>query len=135
MTKATQLEPAFPVLTPPQIERIAARGRSRTVERGDVLIREGDLVVPFFVVRRGAIEIVLLGSTGAEIPIVTHGAGQFTGEVNMLSGRRTMVTARATEACELVCLTRERLLDLVQTDAELSDIIMRAFILRRIALS
>jgi len=127
-------DPAFPVLTPPQVARISSHGRRRLAAPGDVLLSAGDLVVPFFVVLRGAIEIVLPNAMGGETSVVTHGPGQFTGEVNMLSGRRTMVTARATEESELIELDRERLLELVQTDPELSDIIMRAFVLRRVGL-
>ena len=58
-----------------------------------------------------------------------HGPGQFTGEVNMLSGRRALVRSRATEAGEVIELDREHLLALVQTDSELGEIIMRAFIM------
>ncbi|HKG18620.1 MAG TPA: FAD-dependent oxidoreductase, partial [Candidatus Limnocylindrales bacterium] len=60
--------------------------------------------------------------------------GQFSGEVNMLSGRRALVRARAIEPGEVVEMDREHLLVLVQNDAELGEIIMRAFILRRVEL-
>ena len=63
-----------------------------------------------------------------------HGPGEFTGEVNMLSGRRSLVRGRAVGAGEAIELSRDELLSLVQTDAELSEIIMRAFILRRVEL-
>jgi thioredoxin reductase (NADPH) len=61
-------------------------------------------------------------------------AGQFTGEVNLLSGRRALARARVTVAGEVIALDREQLLALVQTDAELGEIILRAFILRRVEL-
>ena len=66
--------------------------------------------------------------------VVEHSAGQFTGEVNMLSGRRSLVQARAIEASEVIELDQEHLLSLVQTDSEISEIVLRAFILRRVAL-
>ena len=127
-------DPAFPILTPAQIERIAKHGRAREVKRGEVLVEAGDLVTPFFVVTRGQIEIVQPTPTGGEVQIVVHGPWQFTGEVNMLSGRRALVRVRAAEPGEVIEMDRERLLTLVQTDSELSEIIMRAYILRRIAL-
>ena len=66
--------------------------------------------------------------------MTVHGPGEFTGEVNMLSGRRSLVRARATKPGKVIELDHQQMLGLVQTDAELSDILMRAFILRRVEL-
>ena len=63
-----------------------------------------------------------------------HGPGQFTGEVNMLTGRRSLVRAQVSEPGEVCELDRERLLAIVQTDSEISEVLMRAFILRRVEL-
>ena len=123
----------FPTLTPEQVARIAAHGRVRTVREGEVLVEAGDHDVPFFVVKSGRIEIVR-PSGASETLIVLHEPGHFTGEVNMLSGRRSLVRARATGPGEVIELDHENLMALVQTDAELSDIFMRAFILRRVEL-
>lgn len=123
----------FPVLTPPQIARVAAHGRARAVRAGDVLVEQGDKVVPFFVVTSGEIEIVR-PSGASETHITSHGPGHFTGEVNMISGRRTLVRMRVTQDGEVIEVDRDRLLSLIQTDAELSEILMRAFILRRVQL-
>src|SRR6185437_2742161 len=92
-----------------------------------------DTSVPFFVVKTGEVEIVRPFGTN-ETLITIHSDGEFTGEVNMLSGRRSLVRARATRASEVIELDQQDLLGLVQTDAELSDILMRAFILRRVEL-
>jgi thioredoxin reductase (NADPH) len=126
-------ERLFPTLTPSQIDRIAAHGRRRTVARGDVLIDIGDRIVPFFVVLTGELQ-VLRPAGSAEALIVTHRHGQFSGEGNMLTGRRALARVRVSEAGDVLELNREQLLALVQNDAELSDIFMRAFILRRSAL-
>jgi thioredoxin reductase (NADPH) len=66
--------------------------------------------------------------------ITTHHAGAFTGELSMISGQRCMVLGRVTEAGEFLELSAEGLHLLIAKDAELSEIIMRAFILRRLAL-
>jgi len=130
MDRAAQ---AFPVLTPAQIERIAAVGRRTASPAGQVLFDAGDQNTHFFVVIAGAIEIVQpVGDV--ERPVVVHRAGQFTGEINMLSARRSLVRARTTEQSELVVADREALRGLVQRDAELSEIFLRAFILRRVEL-
>ena len=132
-TLASPAEQMFPTLTPAQLARIAEHGRVREVHPGEVLVEAGDPVMPFFVVRTGRIEIVRpSGSTDTLVAI--DGPGQFTGEVTMLSGRRALMRVRAAEPGEVIELDRESLLALVQTDAELGEIIMRAFILRRVEL-
>jgi thioredoxin reductase (NADPH) len=129
----SRVDHVFPRLTPAQIARIASHGRVRQMRRGDVLVEPGQQPVPFFVVTAGQIEIVR--PTGATQSVVAvHQPGQFTGEVNMLSGRRSLFQARATESGEAIELDHEQLLALVQTDAELGEILMRAFILRRVEL-
>jgi thioredoxin reductase (NADPH) len=126
-------ERTFPRLTQQQIARVAAHGRVRATAAGEILIRAGDRAPAFFVVLSGSVEIVQPGPR-AETLIVTYQAGQFTGEVNMLSGRRSLVQARVIQAGEVLELERERMLDLVQRDAEIGEILMRAFILRRVRL-
>jgi len=84
-----------------------------------------------FVVTAGSIETVRMVGDVEEI-IVTHGVGSFTGEVAVLSGRRGLARNRAREAGEVIEVDRSRLMALVQTDSELSNILMRAFILRRL---
>lgn len=132
-TQGARPEHMFPTLTAAQVARVAAHGHVRKVQRGEVLVEAGDHDVPFFVVTAGQIEIVRRSGT-AEAVIRALGPGEFTGEVNMLSGRRTFVRLRASVAGEVIELSREHLLGLVQTDPELSEIFMRAFILRRVEL-
>jgi thioredoxin reductase (NADPH) len=123
----------FPTLTPRQIARIATYGHARRIQPGDVLVEQGDRAVPFFVVTAGEVEIIRPSGT-AETLVAVHGPGQFTGEVNLLSGRRALVRARATKAGEVIEVDHEHILALVQTDSELSEVLMRAFIFRRVEL-
>jgi thioredoxin reductase (NADPH) len=120
----------FPTLTGTQIARVAAHGKRRSIEPGEVLIEPGQSDVPFFVVTAGEIEVVR-PCDDEETSITVHRPGGFTGEVNMLANRRALVLIRAVVSSEVVELARDQLLALVQTDPELSDIFMRAFILRR----
>jgi thioredoxin reductase (NADPH) len=123
----------FPTLTAEQIARIAAHGRRRATTRGEVLVEVGDKVVPIFVVVAGEIQAVR-PTDRAETLIVSHHAGQFSGEANVISGRRSLGRLRVSEPGEVIQLDREQLLALIQTDADLSEIMMRAFILRRLEL-
>src|SRR6266508_4538799 len=133
LTLSSGVERMFPTLTPAQIKRIAVHGRVRSIQAGEVLIEAGAHVVPFFVITAGRVEVIRpSGST--ETLVAVHGPGQFTGEVNMLSGRPALVRSRASEPGEVIELDHEHLLALVQTDSELSELIMRAFILRRVEL-
>jgi len=121
----------FPVLTTAQMARIATHGRMRPVNRGEVLLEAGEHSAHFFAVISGEIEVVRQSGTGEELVAVFQ-PGMFTGEVNMLSGRRSFVQLRASEPSEVVDVDRERLMELIQADSELSEILMRAFILRRV---
>jgi thioredoxin reductase (NADPH) len=132
-TLASGVERMFPILTPAQVKRVAAHGRSRSISAGEVLVEAGAHVVPFFVVTAGRVEGVR-PSGSIETLVALHGPGQFTGEVNMLSGRPALIRSRVREPGEVIELNREQLLALVQTDSELSELIMRAFILRRVEL-
>ena len=124
---------AFPILTEGQISRIRPVGKVRRVERGEILFEPGDTDVPLFVLLSGKMEIVQPGLTG-ERPIAKHQPGGFTGEITMISGRRCLVRGRVTEPGEFLELSGEGLRSLIARDAELSEIFMRAFILRRLEL-
>ena len=82
---SSRLEKIFPTLTSAQISRVAAHGHIRRVERGEVLVEQGDTLVPFFVVITGQLEIVRpYGSY--ETLVTVHDSGQFTGEVRAERG-------------------------------------------------
>src|SRR5262249_37971467 len=130
---ASRSDQIFPTLTSAQIARVAKHGRTRTVRSGEVLVEQGDRAIPFFVVISGELEAVRPTGTIETLLLIVR-AGQFTGEINTLSGRRAMARIRARQDGEVIQLARESLLALVQTDAELSEILMRAFILRRVEL-
>jgi thioredoxin reductase (NADPH) len=123
----------FPDLTPAQIDRIRPGGKLRRVEPGEILFRPGDTRLPFFVLLSGGMEIVQTDLTGERL-ITTHRGGAFTGELSMISGQQCLVLGRVTAPGEFLELSPEGLRSLIARDAELSEIIMRAFILRRLAL-
>jgi thioredoxin reductase (NADPH) len=126
-------EHVFPKLTAAQVARVAPHGRVRRVGHGEVLLAAGDPSTRIFVVTTGQVEVVRVGGDVEQLVAVFR-AGQFTGEVNILSGRPSLAQIRASEPGEVIEVDRENLLALVQTDAELSEILMRAFILRRVEL-
>src|SRR5438094_3108637 len=120
-TLSARVERLFPTLTEAQMARVAAHGRRRRVVRGEVLVEAGSRAVPLFVVVSGELQV----SDAADTVIVTHRPGQFSGEANMITGRPALAHVRVSEPGEVIELNHEQVLALVQTDAELSEILMR----------
>jgi thioredoxin reductase (NADPH) len=133
MSMASAAERMFPILKPEQIDRAASHGYLRQVQAGQVLVEAGQPNTRFFIVKTGQLEIVRPPGTDEQF-VASLGSGQFTGETSVLAGRKALVRIRVRETGELIELEREQLLALVQTDSELSEIFMRAFILRRVEL-
>ncbi len=127
---SSRVEQIFPALTEAQMRRLITHGTPRSVRAGEVLVEVGDGEIPIFVVLSGELEI-LRPSLTQETLIRVIGPGRFTGEINTLTGRRSFARVRARQDSEVIQIAREKLVELVQTDAELSEIVMRAFILRR----
>ena len=128
-----QHDHVFPTLSAAQVSRIAAHGRRRSTSRGEVLVEVGDRPVPVFVVVSGELQAVRPTDRG-ETLIVSHRAGQFSGEANIIAERRALGRLRVSAPGLVIELAPHQLRAVIQTDAELSEILMRAFILRRLEL-
>ncbi len=124
---------AFPVLTPAQIDRIRPYGTARTVRAGEILFEPGQPGMPCFVVLSGKLEILMTSLSGEHV-FVTYGPGGFSGEIVLISGARSLSRGRVAEPGEFLEVSADALRSLIAKDAELSDLFMRAFILRRQAL-
>src|ERR1700730_10772104 len=122
----------FPHLTPVQIARLSAHGRKSAIQKGEVLAEPGDRL-PMYVVLSGSIEVVQPTLDG-ETLIVVHTAGSFSGDVGTLRGISAVVRMRVREGGEVLSIDEAHLRTIFQADAELSELFMRAFILRRAAL-
>src|SRR6186997_3375279 len=95
-------------MAPNVIDRISSVGRRRDMRAGEVLFDVGDQNTRFFVVLSGTIDVVrLIGER--EEPVTAHHAGEFTGEINMLSARRSIVRARAAGDGAVLAVDREEL--------------------------
>ncbi len=131
--RETRREQIFPELTPAQIARLEPHGRRIATRRGEVLSQPGDRQRELLVVLSGSVEIVRPGLAGEEL-IVVHTPGHFSGEMSILRGAGSLVLTRVREEGEVLALAPQELRAVVQTDYELSELLMRAFILRRVAL-
>jgi thioredoxin reductase (NADPH) len=126
-------ETLFPVLDDAALAVLDRIGTRRTVAEGDELYRQGDQTYEFFVVLTGAIDIVIADGDAedGERLIAHHGPGSFLGELNLLTGLRVFVTARVVEGGEVIAVEREKIRQVMRTDAHLGDTILAAFIARR----
>lgn len=122
----------FPRLDEKQFAVLERYGERRRLNTGDVLFIEGDRHIPMFAIISGTIEMSR-GSGETHHVLGVHGPGSFSGEVGTLAGRAAVATGRVTSDAEVIAIDEESLRALVVAEAELSETIMRAYILRRVA--
>lgn len=126
-------EELFPELSDAQVARLLPYGIEGSVGAGDIVFDQGDSQHGVFVILEGTLELLSV-SNGLETSLAVYGARKFTGEVNQLSGRRSLVRCRAREASRLLEISRANLQRLMQSDAALGEILLRTFIMRRVYL-
>ena len=124
----------FPKLRPEEIERLRRFGEVERYKAGDLLIVTGERSPGMFVLIAGTVAVCARDGLGHVVPIIEEGPGQFLAEVGQLSGRPSFVDARATSDVEVLLISPERLRGVIIAEAELGERIMRALILRRVAL-
>jgi thioredoxin reductase (NADPH) len=130
LENSSEIEAMFPKLDAAQIERLRSFGRERHAQPEEILFDRGDSAHGVFVVLSGAIE--LLGVSNGDYSLLrVLGPGTFTGEVNQLSGRRSLVRCRAREESTVLELGRNCLRKLMQTDVALGELFLRVFVMRR----
>src|ERR1700731_3965108 len=122
-----------PVLTGAEIDRARPYGHVRQAELGEILYRPGEVGVPCFILLSATLEIVQPSIHGERLVFLLC-PGMFTGEAGMIAGQGTVVQARVIQAGEILELRPAELRALVARDAGLSEILLRAFVLRRLML-
>ena len=121
---------AFPILESSHMEALAHRGHRRSVRAGDVLFSEGDRNFCFYVVEEGAVAIIDR-TGGSERLVRMHLPREFTGDVDMLSGRSALISARVENDGTLIELDTSELRRAVDELPELGEMIVKAFLMRR----
>ena len=127
---ASGSDQAFPHLDADALTELATYGQVRRVAAGDVLYRAGDGSYNFFVVLEGRVTIVRSGEDG-DVEVVSHDAGRFLGELNLLTGQRPYLTARVTEPGRVLEITQPEFRRLMSQQPALADLIFRALVARR----
>jgi thioredoxin reductase (NADPH) len=121
---------AFPTLTAAQIDALRPRGALRNVARGETLWEEGQRGMAFFVVLQGEMEVVDPSGDEAR-QVAVHRAGEFSGDVDMLSGRTSLVRAHMLGPGQVLELDSDALRRVIREIPEISEVLLRAFLMRR----
>jgi thioredoxin reductase (NADPH) len=124
----------FPRLSPEMAERVAAYGAEERLPAGTLLFRRGDRSVDFFFVLEGSVEIFDLGPHGEPHVFTVHGERQFTGELDLFNDREILVSGRTGADSRVVRVKRADFRRMVSSEPDIGELIMRAFILRRVGL-
>jgi len=124
----------FPVLAEEEVARMHRFGTRRRYAAGELLYETGKAAPGMFVVLSGTVRVTARDGHGHDLLIVEHGPGSFSGEVGQLSGHRAFVDGAAVGAVEALLIDPAQLRALLVAEAELGERIMRALILRRVAL-
>src|SRR3984885_4004210 len=130
---ASRRDQMFPLLNAAQLARLQRYGQRRALRAGEILAEPGDRGLPMWVVLSGSIEVLQVGMA-AEAVVVTHTAGGFSGEMSTLRGISNEVRVRVGSEGEALQIDENCLRTIVQTDSELGELFLRAFILRRVGL-
>src|SRR5262245_40883405 len=117
-TRSAQM---FPTLEPREIERLRRFGQPHAYADGQPAPPTGDPSPPLFVILAGEVAVTQRSALGYEEPIVTHGPGSFMGELNQLSGRPSLVDAKALRPVEAIVIPSPRLRDVLVGEAELGE--------------
>jgi thioredoxin reductase (NADPH) len=119
-----------PTLSPEQIERIRSSAQWRSVQKGEVLYESSQPDVPLFIVLEGSVSISRTGEDDKILAV--REAGQFTGEMSVISGKRSLLEAHVSKEGSVLEVGREKILSLIARDTELGDVFMEAFVARRL---
>jgi thioredoxin reductase (NADPH) len=131
--KPEEHELRFPKLSAAQMSQLAPSCVPREVRAGEVVYDVGSSDHGVFLVQSGSLEIIGV-TNGVETVVTVLEPGEFTGEINLLSGRRALVRCRVRAAGTLLEIDRTSLRRVMQRDAILGDLFLRAFLLRRVFL-
>ena len=130
----TRREQMFPKLEPREIDRLRRFGTVRRYAPGEALFVTGETVPGMFVLIKGSVRVTRRDPLGHSAPILEQGPGEFVAEVGQLSGQPAFVDAHAIDDVEALLIASENLRALMIEEPELGERIMRALILRRVAL-
>ena len=130
----TRREQMFPVLQPPEIDRLRRFGTVRRYAKGQALFVTGEQAPGMVILIKGSVRVTRRDPLGHSAPIVEQKAGEFVAEIGQLSGQPALVDVHAVDDVEALVIPPEDLRAVIIEEPELGERIMRALILRRVIL-
>jgi thioredoxin reductase (NADPH) len=125
----------FPRLSEEMIERVSRYGEIERLAPVTEVFSRGDRGRDFFVLLEGTIEVYERDDDGSVRPLRSHLTREFTGELDLFNDRAILVNGRTgPEPARVVRIRRADFRRLVQSEPDIAEIVMRAFILRRVGL-
>ena len=121
---------AFPTLDDAQVATLARFGTRRLLRDGEHLFKAGDREYKFFVVERGAVEIVE-HSSGETKRVTLHERHAFGGDVSLVTGRPALISGIARGDTEIFEIARDDIRRIMGERPALGDVLLRGFIARR----
>src|SRR5260221_9128069 len=118
---AARHDQMFPTLNPAEIDRLRRFGEARSYRAGERIVKAGEVSPGLIIVLSGKVEVTQGGGLDRRETIVTHGPGQFAGELAQLSARPSLVDAMAVEPVEALVIPSHRLRDVLVREAELGE--------------
>lgn len=123
-----------PRLSTDEIRRIQTLGELHRFAPAQCLFVTGEISPGMFVITKGSVAVKRRDPLGHLAPIIKQGPGEFLAEIAQLSGRPALVDAQAVTNVEALLVPAQQLRNLMIVEPEIGDKIMRALILRRVAL-
>ncbi len=133
-TLATRREQMFPILSPEEIERARRFSKPVRYAAGHPVYETGKVAAGAHLVLSGVLQVTGRDGRGHDLPVVDHVRGSFSAELSTLAGRPSFVDATAVGEVEALLIDAKQLHDLLIAEAVLGEKLMRAMILRRVAL-
>ena len=115
-----QSVPIFSDLSPSDLNKIAERMIQRTYAKGQMILLEDDLGQTFFVIAGGSVKITRLSDDGREVILAMLGESDFFGEMSLLDGAGRSANVVALEASEVLTLSRNNFLEILQDYPKIS---------------
>ena len=128
--QAGLIELSGSTLAPAAIDELRSFGTVRSVAAGEVLYAAGQENPPFVVVLDGETEILRRGVDG-DVVVARHGAGRFLGELNLVTGQRAWLTARAATPTQVLVIEPPEFRRLMTALPSTGDAIFRTLAARR----
>src|ERR1700726_3855347 len=127
-------EQMFPKLAPAEIDRLRRFGEVRHYTPGEALFVTGNVAPGMYVLIKGSVRVIRRDALGHSAPIVEQGPGEFVAHVRQLPAQPAFVDVLGIDDEEALLIPSENLRTLMIEEPELGERIMRALILRRVAL-